>query len=388
MQLQIEEDTFENVYIYVSDALRYDAVPESLSNRWEPIKTVSGGTASPTGFGTIVTGLYPTHHGVTGWESRLSEDIFTIFDLFENSVFHRGGGQIGEVLGTTRRIPDYPLTDAESPFLLMERDLVTHAPFGETFEMEDREFETHLEYWQSRKGNVDQIKADYRRGAEFAVERFENRLDDLRQREILEETLVIFTADHGELLGEYGFVGHGKLACPELVYVPTLFCVDADPQHTTDTAISHLDLIPTIASIFDVSLPANKAYPGADLTQSVRDDRIHYNHSAGYRSEVSAWDASGGYVFSGDSLFDRVAWFGGQISRLDSRYFVRRHLWKAFRHSITGANGVKTFREPGFSEAEAKELIEGVRTEQGLASQQTISQEGRERLERLGYLKE
>jgi hypothetical protein len=83
-----------------------------------------------------------------------------------------------------------------------------------------------------------------------------------------------------------------------------------------------------------------------------------------------------------------TGWLGGEITRLDSRYFVRRNLLKAFRHSVAGSNGVKTFREPGFSKAEAEEVIEGVRTEGGLASRQTISQEGKERLERLGYLKE
>jgi arylsulfatase A-like enzyme len=43
-------------------------------------------------------------------------------------------------------------------------------------------------------------------------------------RGILDDSLVIFTSDHGELLGEYnGLYHHQTPVVPELVYVPLAF---------------------------------------------------------------------------------------------------------------------------------------------------------------------
>jgi arylsulfatase A-like enzyme len=45
-------------------------------------------------------------------------------------------------------------------------------------------------------------------------------LDSLESRVLLEETIVIVTADHGEHLGEHGLTGHGNSLYQELLHVP------------------------------------------------------------------------------------------------------------------------------------------------------------------------
>lgn len=47
-------------------------------------------------------------------------------------------------------------------------------------------------------------------------------LDILRRKGVLENTVVILTSDHGQLLGEHGFAGHGVFLFDELVQVPLL----------------------------------------------------------------------------------------------------------------------------------------------------------------------
>lgn len=46
--------------------------------------------------------------------------------------------------------------------------------------------------------------------------------DELEQRGVLRDTLVIVTADHGEQLGERGFYGHGKSLYKQEVHVPLI----------------------------------------------------------------------------------------------------------------------------------------------------------------------
>lgn len=47
-------------------------------------------------------------------------------------------------------------------------------------------------------------------------------LEALDRPEIRHETLVLFVADHGEMLGEHGFMGHGLSVHQELVHVPLI----------------------------------------------------------------------------------------------------------------------------------------------------------------------
>ena len=46
--------------------------------------------------------------------------------------------------------------------------------------------------------------------------------DELERRELLDNTIVIVTADHGEQFGEHGEYGHGRTLYQEEVHVPLL----------------------------------------------------------------------------------------------------------------------------------------------------------------------
>jgi arylsulfatase A-like enzyme len=48
-------------------------------------------------------------------------------------------------------------------------------------------------------------------------------LDELRRRGLLEKTLIVLTADHGEELFEHGQLGHGYSLHEELLHVPLIF---------------------------------------------------------------------------------------------------------------------------------------------------------------------
>lgn len=76
-------------------------------------------------------------------------------------------------------------------------------------------------------------------------------LDRLRRSSFYEETMIIFTSDHGELLGAHGL--HQKFYCayeealhvPLIVHNPRLFSAPQQSQLLT----SHIDLVPTILGL-------------------------------------------------------------------------------------------------------------------------------------------
>ena len=73
-------------------------------------------------------------------------------------------------------------------------------------------------------------------------------LDELRADGVLDDTLVVLTADHGEEFGEHGMIGHGDTLYPELLHVPLMLRFPdgwrAGERETAPT--SHLHLPPTI----------------------------------------------------------------------------------------------------------------------------------------------
>ncbi|PSQ15952.1 hypothetical protein BRD00_13145 [Halobacteriales archaeon QS_8_69_26] len=307
MRLHVEGEEFENVYVFVADALRFDYVPERARERGEVVKTAASGTASPTSFATMVTGRYPPQHGVYDFSCRLDDSIPTLYDAFDGvSVPSTIGGNVGGVLGTGVDSGEGSVSDAEPPFVFVERNLLTHAAYGELFQWDDAEFDSHEEYWNARKNDREGMLSDYERGARMAFEVFEERLDTLEDRGLLDDTLAIFTADHGDLLGEYGLVAHGLLSCPELVYVPTVFANDRVTAR--GEFVAQVDFFPTAASVFGEAEDYADELPGYDLLAGAPDHRLVYNRlKRRARDKFSAWDASGGHVFQRDSPVDRCS---------------------------------------------------------------------------------
>ncbi len=89
-------------------------------------------------------------------------------------------------------------------------------------------------------------------------------LRELQDRGVLENTLVVVTADHGEGFGEHGLAGHGvSLYRPEL-HVPLLMALPHRvPEGVTiSVPVSLRDLAPTIASLV---AKESDEFPGTPL---------------------------------------------------------------------------------------------------------------------------
>jgi arylsulfatase len=81
------------------------------------------------------------------------------------------------------------------------------------------------------------------------VEAFLDALDD---RDLLAETLVIVTADHGDAFGEHGYYEHPRYLHEELTRVPLIVRTpDADADRV-QTPASTLDIVPTVLGQFGI----------------------------------------------------------------------------------------------------------------------------------------
>ncbi|HWD94349.1 MAG TPA: sulfatase-like hydrolase/transferase [Verrucomicrobiae bacterium] len=95
-------------------------------------------------------------------------------------------------------------------------------------------------------------------------------LDQLKESGLLDKTLVVITADHGEMLGENGGpVGHGWLMTPELANVPLIIMDPGHPGYRVNPVIgSQVDLMPTILDTLGIPVPSGELYQGTSLYSS------------------------------------------------------------------------------------------------------------------------
>ena len=86
------------------------------------------------------------------------------------------------------------------------------------------------------------------RDTDLSLQQLEDGLDELG---LWEETVVIFTADHGEMAGDHGGIrGKGPMAYEGNSHVPLIVVhPDYARGQQTDVVTSHLDLMPSLPGL-------------------------------------------------------------------------------------------------------------------------------------------
>ncbi len=88
-------------------------------------------------------------------------------------------------------------------------------------------------------------------------------LDGIEDRGIFDDSLIVVTADHGELLGEHGKMGHGATLFEEEIHVP--FVVKhpghEGPSGRSVEPVHHVDVLPLVLELTGLSTSARAPRP-------------------------------------------------------------------------------------------------------------------------------
>jgi arylsulfatase A-like enzyme len=389
--------TIRNVYIFTADALRDDHLPDDVKHAGEYISTIAAGTNSPASFSSIVSGLYPDQHQTHAFTHRLDPQfnyLNSVSDKFDTHFFQVYETELATVLGIEQTIEN-PIRRLEEPFFVLERDMTTHAPYDHP-NYEKTNIDDPQEYFGGKNVDWRRIRDDYRTASEHVGERFHRRLDELNDAGMLDDTLVVFSSDHGELLGEYGEMSHGEPLVPELVHVPTVIRHPEGIEPEVDV-MSHVDILPTMTDVLDESdpwrLPGKSAYRENQVEMKICERRSkphtleQFSFQNLYEYNVrSVWDADGGYALNKTSLrglgvhaFRQTPLFN-PLRGADSL--------RAFQALYEHLKTVRKFDHPGFSQSEAQRYLSEMDefSVQLNRTLEDISEEAKEELERLGYL--
>lgn len=96
-------------------------------------------------------------------------------------------------------------------------------------------------------------------------------LEQLEEQGRVEDTVIVFTADHGEELGDYGVTGHGtniserNIRVPLLVYIPGVA-----GQDIRATEAGLIDITPTVLDLLGADIP--RSMDGYSLWGAIQDE--------------------------------------------------------------------------------------------------------------------
>jgi len=98
----------------------------------------------------------------------------------------------------------------------------------------------------------------------------DRHLGEVLDKVDLDETLVVITADHGDLLGEHGLYGHSTMFYNGALHVPLLVSIPGvprGPEQPIETPVRLIDIVPTICTL--AGLDTEESFEGSSLASLV-----------------------------------------------------------------------------------------------------------------------
>ncbi len=225
------------------------------------------------------------HFGLPGWQGAHNTPY----------TYVRNGERIRLAGNKSRHITDHALdfldtVPADKPFFLNIGYIATHSPYEQgthdpqqTARYQDCAFDEIPAYqphaWVKNEGGPNALGAQQLRdryiGYYAAVTEIDENIArlvaDLEARSLWQDTILIYTSDHGCAIGHQGFFGKGNSTRPLNMYdislqVPLIIAGAGIAPQTRAEYVDHYDTFHTICALADIELPADETYAGASYT--------------------------------------------------------------------------------------------------------------------------
>jgi arylsulfatase A-like enzyme len=192
-----------------------------------------------------VTGAITEHVPSKAPDALDGDEGFTL-RKFKNDAYRPDEDVTDAAIKWLRRYRADGLTDGRLPWL---DDLLSNKPFF----LWVHYFGPH-EKLKGDRGIVDQepdIVAAYNGDVEKSDTAVGRLFDELRALEIMDDSLVIVHADHGQNLGEFGVVGHGMRIDEATVRIPLImrYPEKIRPGLRREDVARNIDILPTVLEL-------------------------------------------------------------------------------------------------------------------------------------------
>lgn len=121
------------------------------------------------------------------------------------------------------------------------------------------EVEGEIVSWLSGVKDFRFALAQYMSSISFLDDQIGKLVDELKARQIYEQSTIVLTAPHGEILDEHGMCFHHLFCCEEVAQIPFIFKAGRHANLSGGTqvggVIDQIDCFPTILESLDLPLP-------------------------------------------------------------------------------------------------------------------------------------
>ncbi|WP_191906135.1 MULTISPECIES: sulfatase [unclassified Haloarcula] len=181
--------------------------------------------------------------------------------------------------------------DQEEPFFLWNHYMDTHGPYeppGEyatlyadrTVSGRDAQslYQRAIDDPESITDEERQLLIDlYDAEIRYNDERIGEFLEELRRRDLLENSLLVVTADHGDAFGEHGYYEHPRFLHDEITHVPLFVREPRGTNRTISTPVSTLDIVSTFEQTVGLDIDSERV----SLLDQLGDDRTVFLQARG-----------------------------------------------------------------------------------------------------------
>jgi len=183
----------------------------------------------------------------------------------------------------------------DKPFSLYVNFQIAHFPYGLPDGVTPRYTPAHYPYTANfvRYGDEEKplLSNRYDNAIAYVDVQVGKLITYLEQNGRLDDTIVVITADHGEMTGEHGVVTHGKSLFEGEARVPLLVHY---PRKVTPgdilSPVSHLDVLPTISDL--AGIPPHPAFQG----HSFANPRAHADKKTGIFMNTQGYQMTEGVI--------------------------------------------------------------------------------------------
>lgn len=255
----------------------------------------SAGTTVPS-HGTMLTGLYPRQHGARSNHHGLYPEVDTIARALSDAGYATGafmsvrfmpnigklnrGFKADNLAALNAHGSWHPQTgeetlaqlggwldslSGEQPIFLFLHLWEPHTPFEPTAWSKARMagydgllrdgltvelLQQHGEEIKNSPQHLAALRALYAGEVNLLDKVLAQFFEGWRERGLLDDTVVVFTSDHGEGLGEGGRLGHGPTHNEYVIRVPMIISDFRKPrERRVSTRVGTIDIAPTIADL-------------------------------------------------------------------------------------------------------------------------------------------
>jgi len=202
---------------------------------------------------------------------------------------------------------------------------------------------------------------------DHALEKF---LSYIEEKGLYDETIIIFTGDHGESLGQHGEITHAYFAYNTTLQVPLIISVPGVKPGRIEQYVSHVDIFPTVCDALKIKAPS--FLHGTSLLPALKGKKIVKKpiyFEAMYPYYSRGWAPLNGYIANGVKFTE---------SPIPELYNIEQDF-----------DELKNLAEEKKLDKYRKQLVKIIKEQflpESMKAEQKIDRESLEKLKSLGYI--